>query len=98
MGLHRGDVHTVTHLKKSTNGKDVPIRRFLFEPHREGKHPTRSRYVTRVRYNLWRFVYNAVQDNEVDGIVRNTKVELWKSLDNLLKLYDKKKWTNSDHR
>ena len=26
MGLHKGDVHIVTHLKKSKNGKDVPIK------------------------------------------------------------------------
>ena len=84
-GLHRGDVHIVIDLKKSKNEKDVPIKpsiggvkakRFLFEPHWEGQHPTRLRYVTRVRYNLWRCVHNAITDDEVDGIVRNMKVEV----------------------
>ena len=53
------------------------------------KNHMQPRDVTRVRYNLWISIHNA-QDDEANGIVRNMKVEVWRSLDNLFKLLIRK--------
>ena len=73
ISLHGGDVHMTKDLKKSTNGKEVPIkpsiggvkaRRFLSCPQNTTrKQDGQSQYVSRIKYNVWKQVHNAVKDH-----------------------------------
>ena len=93
IGLHGGDVHITKDLKKSTNGKEVPIkpsiggvkaRRFLSRPQNITRNQGRqSQYISRVKYNVWKRVHNAVKDHQADGMARDVKAEVWRSLDKL---------------
>ena len=108
MGLHGGDVHITKDLKKSTNGKEVPIkpsiggvkaRRFLSHPQNTTRKQGRqSQYVSRIKYNVWRQVHNAVKDHQGDGMARDVKAEVWKSLDKLFVYFDKVSWNKKDQQ
>ena len=59
IGLHGGDVHITKDFKKSTNGKEVPIkpsiggvkaRRFLSRPKHNGKQVRQGRTVSRINF------------------------------------------------
>lgn len=107
IGLHGGDVHITKDFKKSTNGKEVPIkpsiggvkaRRFLSRPKHSGKQVRQGRIVSRINYGLWKQVHNAVKDHEADGEARNVKAEVWRSLDQLFMFCDNVTWTKSDYK
>ena len=108
IGLHGGDVHITKDIKKSTNGKKVHIkpsiggvkaRRFLSRPQNTTRKQGRqSQYVSRIKYNVWKQVHNAVKDHQADGMARDVKAEVWKSLDKLFLYCDKVSWNKSDQQ
>ena len=47
---------------------------------------------------MWKQVHNVVKDHQADGMARDVKVEVWKSLDKLFAYRDKVSWNKSDQQ
>ena len=82
-------------IKPSIGG--LKVRRFLSHPKREKKLIKKSHYVSRVNYGLWKIFHNAIKGYEVDGLARNVKADVWKSLEKLFIFCNKHNWSKKDH-
>lgn len=51
---------------------------------------------TRIQYSVWKDVISATQDFEDKGTTRLKKVEVWRQLDNMVKVLRKDKFSNVD--
>ena len=106
IGLHGGNVKIVKDMKKSSNEREVPLkpsiggvkaRRFLSKitttDQAKATKPTNVTYVSKIQYQQWRRLHNAVKDQE--GASRNAKAEVWQTVDVLFQMCEKGKWTKA---
>lgn len=109
IGLHGGNVKIVKDMKKSSNEREVPLkpsiggvkaRRFLSKitttDQAKATKPTNVTYVSKIQYQQWRRLHNAVKDQE--GASRNAKAEVWQTVDVLFQMCEKGKWTKQDRK
>ena len=82
---------------------DVKARRFLSRPlrSREQKKTKKGKvynltYVSRISYDHWKKLHNAVKDNE--GKSRAAKADLWRLTDVLFCMCEKENWTLQDKK
>lgn len=105
IGLHGGKVKIEADKKRSTSSHEVPIkpsiggvkaRRFLSFNGNHGKINENAGGST-IIYGVWKSVHNAVKDHNDHGRARTRKAEVWKALDEVFRLCDKKIWHKNDH-
>lgn len=99
IGLHGGQVKIVADPKRSTETHQVPCkpsisgvkaRRFLSFNGNLGK--INRRRGSTIKYGQWKVLHNAIKDHADEGRARTRKAEVWKALDEVFALCDKKVW------
>lgn len=58
--------------------------------------PKKSTYRSKIQYQQWKRLHNAVKDQE--GSSRNAKAKVWQTIDVLFQMCEKVKWTNEDKK
>lgn len=103
MQLHGGNVQIEQDQKLSTSEKDLPkkvsvggvkARRFLSRPAANTTKKRATNHVSRIEYQQWRKLHNAVKDHEAAS--RNAKSEVWHAIDNIFGMCDKESWSTPD--
>ena len=99
IGLHGGKVKIIADPKRSTKTHKVPCkpsiggvkaRRFLTFNGELGK--INSKQGSTIKYGQWKVLHNAIKDHVDGGFARTRKAKVWKALDELFSLCDKKTW------
>ena len=103
IGLHGGKVKIIADPKRSTETHKVPCkpsiggvkaRRFLSFNGELGK--INSKHGSTIKYGQWKVLHNAIKDHADGGRARTRKGEVWKALDDVFALCDKKTWEDSN--
>ena len=103
IGLHGGKVKIIADPKRSTETHKVPCkpsiggvkaRRFLSFNGELGK--INSKHGSMIKYGQWKVLHNAIKDHADGGRARTRKGEVWKALDDVFALCDKKTWEDSN--
>lgn len=95
-GLHKGHVTIQKDEKLSGKTWNIPCKPSLGGAKARRFLSNHSEKPTRIQYSVWKDVISATQDFEDKGTTRLKKVEVWRQLDNMVKVLRKDKFSNAD--
>lgn len=97
-GLHKGHVKIQKDLKLSGKTGNVPCKPSIGGAKARRFLSNHSGKPSKIHYSVWKDIIAATQDFEHKGSTRLLKVEVWKKLDDMVKILRKEIFSNNDVR